>query len=188
MISISLWPTFSSSQASVTAVGRPAATSRAKVGPDRTAMGWFSVVSVRTSVIKEQVPCSTPFEQMTRGVPGCRPVRRLSTTHRKNWDGTTNKMAAECADAAARSLVATMSDSRSTSGRNIGFPRPALMDSTTSGSRTHITASCPFRRTTQARAVPQAPPPMIVILDIPLALACGFQFVKRPAWPWRKLE
>ena len=50
-------------------VGRPRATSPAKLGPDRTAAGASGRVSARTSVISFNVPRSTPLEQSTTGTP-----------------------------------------------------------------------------------------------------------------------
>ena len=57
-----------SAQASVTAVGRPAATSAAKLGPERIAAGWPGAASARTCVMNRSEPRSMPFAQATSGV------------------------------------------------------------------------------------------------------------------------
>ena len=60
----------SSSQAMVTALGRPRATSAAKLGPDRTAGVAVGIVSASTSVISFSEPRSTPLAHRTMGRPG----------------------------------------------------------------------------------------------------------------------
>ena len=65
-------PTARSGQASVTAVGRPFATSLAKDGPERTAGEACGASSASTSVISLSVPRSIPFEHSATGVPGLR--------------------------------------------------------------------------------------------------------------------
>ena len=62
-------PSASSAQARVTAVGRPRATSPAKLGPDSTAGAASGRVSASTSVISFSVPCSTPLAHSTTGRP-----------------------------------------------------------------------------------------------------------------------
>ena len=53
-------------------VGRPRATSPAKLGPDSTAGAACGMVSASTSVISFSEPCSMPLEQSTIGRPGAR--------------------------------------------------------------------------------------------------------------------
>src|SRR5690606_6614837 len=60
-----------------------------------------------------------------------------------------------------RSVLARIPGSRGIPGKKTELPRPLLIASTTSGSRAHSLAVRPARRTTQAMAVPKAPPPMI---------------------------
>jgi hypothetical protein len=65
-------PSALSSQASVTAVGRPAATSCAKVGPDSTAIGEVGQTSCATSCSSLPLRSSMPFEQRISGMSGAR--------------------------------------------------------------------------------------------------------------------
>src|SRR3546814_9128726 len=60
-------PKVLSAQAKVTAVGRPAATSCAKVGPDRTAMGAPGWTLAATSDINLCEPASIPLAQRMSG-------------------------------------------------------------------------------------------------------------------------
>ena len=66
----SVSPSASSSHASVTAVGRPAATSCAKVGPDSTATGLVGQTSRATWWSISPLPSSIPFEHRISGMSG----------------------------------------------------------------------------------------------------------------------
>ncbi|MNI60723.1 hypothetical protein D3C73_1159550 [compost metagenome] len=59
-----------SAQARVTALGRPRATSAAKLGPDSTAAVAEGIVSASTSVISFSEPRSMPLEHRMMGRPG----------------------------------------------------------------------------------------------------------------------
>ena len=63
-------PIASSAQAMVSAVGRPRATSVAKLGPDSTARVASGTTSATTSPIRRPVACSMPLEHTTIGWPG----------------------------------------------------------------------------------------------------------------------
>ena len=97
MVSASFMPSASSAQASVTAVGRPRATSMAKLGPDRTAAGAPGRISASTSVISLPVSRSIPLAHSTTGAPlpicGAAPSRTL----RRCCAGTTASTASQSA-------------------------------------------------------------------------------------------
>jgi len=65
----SLRPSFSSLTPIVAAPGRPAAISRANVGPVRTAIGVCGSSSAQTVERSFPVSSSIPFEQMTSVLP-----------------------------------------------------------------------------------------------------------------------
>ena len=149
----------SSRAASVTAVGRPRATSAAKLGPDRIAGIAAGAHSAMISVMNLCVPCSMPLAQAMTGVRGARSrasalthgahrlrrhhqqdrvVRRAaSASSRRHRDGVVDPHAGQEACSRAASRVARRCRRR-----------------TPTASR-----SRPARAATLASAVPQAPPP-----------------------------
>ncbi len=108
-----------------------------------------------------QLPRSIPFEQVTTGVPAGMSGRIVAATPRRCCAGTAITMNALSRAAAARSLVATIPGTSRTPLRNSGLIPSSLIHATTSGSRAQTIVSFPDRRSTQAIAVPNAPPPMI---------------------------
>jgi hypothetical protein len=74
-------------QARVTAVGRPRATSPAKLGPERTAGLACGTVSASTSVISFSEPCSTPLEQSRIGRPSRTCGAKAASAERVCWAG-----------------------------------------------------------------------------------------------------
>ena len=93
----------SSCAASVTAVGRPRATSAAKLGPDRIAGVAFGAHSAITSVMNLWVPCSMPLAQAMTGVRGAIDAASALTTERIACAGTTSRIAS--ARAASREIA-----------------------------------------------------------------------------------
>ncbi len=57
-----------SGAASVMAVGKPAATSAAKLGPESTAVTALGISSASTSLMRLPVACSRPLAAMMTGV------------------------------------------------------------------------------------------------------------------------
>jgi hypothetical protein len=104
-----------SSQARVMAVGRPVATSRAKVGPDSTARRSPGAAARVTSAISRPVPASIPLAQSTRSRGTALAGRPESTVPTCCAGHTTNStgMDASC----ARSLVTAMVGASVTPGR-----------------------------------------------------------------------
>ena len=159
MASASARPSASSGQASVTAVGRPRATSPAKLGPDSTAGAACGRVSARTSVISFSEPCSTPLAQRRTGRPSRACGAKADSVARRCWAGATMRTRSLPARS-AKSPVQAMAGSSSTPGRNRRFSWASLTEATTSASRAHSVVESPARAQTWARAVPQAPAPM----------------------------
>ena len=142
-----------SSHARVTAVGRPAATSCAKVGPDSTAIGASGCASRATSDISRRVPASIPFAQRTSA---CRPTGAVASTARMCCAGVTTSNASQ-PPRSARSPVARIAGrSGRPAGRRCSRGR-ALIASTTSGSRAQSSTSRPPRaRDLRQRRAPGA--------------------------------
>ena len=110
-------PSAGSAHPSATAVGRPRATSAAKLGPDNTAIAASGRVSAKTSVIKAPVASSKPLAQTTSGVD---PAGSAAATARVCWAGVTSRTAS-AAPVSARSDVALIVGDSGTPGRNIGL-------------------------------------------------------------------
>ena len=72
----------------VTAVGRPRATSRAKLGPERTAGVSLGAASSATCVMRLALPRSSPLAAMTTGVIGVTRRAITPSTARTDWAGT----------------------------------------------------------------------------------------------------
>ena len=85
--------TFSSRAASVTAVGRPRATSAAKLGPDKIAGTALGAHSAMMSDMNLCVPASMPLAQTTSGVPAATAGASAVTTERIACAGTTSSSA-----------------------------------------------------------------------------------------------
>ena len=123
-----------SGQASVTAVGRPRATSPAKLGPDSTAGRACGMVSARTSVISFSDPCSIPLAQRTMRRPSRTCGAKALSVARKCWAGATASTTSLPARS-AKSPVARIAGSRSTPGRKLVFSWLVFTAATTSASR-----------------------------------------------------
>ena len=159
MRAISRSPRSRSSAARVIAVGRPLATSCAKVGPERTATGEPGRTARATSCIKRPVPSSIPLAQSTSGWP---PADKAERTARGCCAGVTTRNAWQCVSS-ARFCVARSVGLSGIPGRKRRFSWDVVMESTTSASRAQISVSAPSAAMVCARAVPQAPAPTIPI-------------------------
>ena len=175
---ISSAPRAASSMARVTAVGRPLATSMAKLGPDITAGIASGSSSASTSVMNLPVASSIPLEQRTTGACGLnQPSRRVSVA-RVCWAGVTQKRASKPARS-PRWVVARKAGFRGTPGRKTVFSWRVLMASATSGSSAQRRTDWPSRVSICAMAVPQAPAPIT-----PIFLKCVVMGAlwRRPGW------
>ncbi|KIU35610.1 hypothetical protein SR39_09160 [Methylobacterium radiotolerans] len=98
-------------------MGRPRATSMAKLGPDRTATGVpDGRTCSATALMKLSLPRSIPLAQRMTGPAVARGPRRDSSTPRTVWAGTTRSVARAPARSAA-SPVARIAGWRGTPGR-----------------------------------------------------------------------
>jgi len=158
------WATLSSAQASVTAVGRPRATSAAKLGPERTAGQACGSASARTSVSRRFVDCSTPLAHSTTGFAGATWGASVSSTPRICWAGVTISTASAAA-ACVRSPVARIWGSSAMPGRKVRFSCAPFTASITAASRAQSVTSRPAVAATCASAVPHAPAPITAILS-----------------------
>ena len=95
-----------SALAIVTAVGRPRATSAAKLGPDMTAKGDAGNISAPICDIVASEPASIPLAQCSSGSPGAATAAQAPSTPRRNWAGTTSSAASASTTAASRSPLA----------------------------------------------------------------------------------
>src|SRR5947208_530737 len=159
-------------EATTTSVGRPWATSRAKVGPERKASRSGSrsgIVSSRTIDISLSVRSSMPFVATTtiasRRTPGAASV----DTARRWLDGGTRTTRSALAATCGASADARMVSGSETSGRYGEFVCRVAISSATSGSYAHIVTACSSRARWQASAVPQAPEPTTAIRAIGVA-------------------
>src|SRR3546814_1988639 len=106
-------PKVLSAQAKVTAVGRPTATSCAKVGPDRTAMGAPGWTLAATSDINLCEPASIPLEQ---SMSGRLPTGALPRIAPRCCAGVTTRTASQTARS-SRLVVALIAGFRSLQSR-----------------------------------------------------------------------
>ncbi len=144
-----------SAAASVIAVGRPAATSCAKVGPDSTACGRCGARSRAMSIGKAKLPASIPLLQK---ISGASPTGSSARTARRNGTGTTISSASRSAKSARLPVAVSDADSAAP-GRKTGLRWSALIAATTSSSRAHSRTGAPSAASIWASAVPHAPPP-----------------------------
>ena len=100
----------------MTAVGKPRATSPAKLGPDRTAAGAPGKVSASTSVISFIVPRSTPLEHSTTGTPARWQGAKAVRVARICWAGGTARIRSH-PPRSARSDVKLNASASGTPGR-----------------------------------------------------------------------
>ena len=164
-VSIKIFASVSSSEASVTAVGKLLATSLANAGPDNTAIGLLGSISLTTSLINAQLVSSIPFEQITAGTPGGQLLAAASQTGRRNCAGVT-KSTTSTFVTKDKSVVAFILLSSLIFLRNVEFSWFSFIALATSGSCAWIMTSFPARWAVIANAVPHAPAPMIPILLI----------------------
>ena len=155
--------------ATTTAAGSPCAISRAKVGPESTAMrasSWLLHTSATTSDIRSSVPASMPLVAVTKMVPGSR--RGIARRHkpRENMDGTTPMTISAPARAEARSVVISTASGSSSPGRYTSFSRVARIRAARSGSKTHSRMLSQRGAKTMASAVPQLPAPRMLRFTI----------------------
>ena len=101
----------------VTAVGKPRATSAAKLGPDNTARGEAGVSSAAISDIVLSEFVSIPLAQSSSFRRGGKSGASLITTLRRNCAGTTISAPSAPASAASGSAVAAMAGSSAMPGR-----------------------------------------------------------------------
>ena len=105
---------------------------------------------------KVGLPRSMPFEQLTTGVPGFSFKSRVTARMCCAGGASSTKSALPTS---AMSPVARIPGTSGTPCRKSGLTASRLMAATTSGSRAQSVTSWPVRRSTQAIAVPKAPPP-----------------------------
>jgi hypothetical protein len=108
-----------SSAANATSAGRPAATSFAKLGPDRNVSRsrCGARVSANTSLIKPRVESSIPLAvEVTRAPSGIR-SQAFSDTRRMNAEGTVRSTSSASANAWARSLLKRIAAGTGNPGR-----------------------------------------------------------------------
>ena len=165
-------PSAPSAQASVTAVGLPSATSRAKVGPDRIATGLPGAIWAATSLISRPLTASTPLLATTSGTPSARTGSASASVTRKYCAGVAQTSRSLSRAAWRIADVARIAGSSGTSRRKTGFSWRSLMSRTVAGSFAHSVTSSPARASVCASAVPHAPAPMTAAV-----LNC---FVMRP--------
>ena len=96
----------------VTAVGRPRATSVAKLGPDRIAGGLPASTSPAISDIRLPLSRSMPFAQMTFGVPGAISGAMSDKASRSACAGTTESTISAPSSASAGSETASSAPER----------------------------------------------------------------------------
>jgi len=118
-----------SADAMTAAAGRPIATSRANVGPDRTASGALGNRSRTSSLIRRWRAGSNPLVADTTAARGDG-VTRVSVAA-KNSDGTARTTRSASASAVAASAVASTLAGISRSERYQGLRRRAAMASAT---------------------------------------------------------
>ena len=128
--------------ASEIAVGRPAASSLANVGPEITASG-ISVPSTSraTSCNRRPVSASSPFVAHTMRASGRISGLICCSTSPNTWLGTTIKILRLAASAVARSLSRCRESGNGTSGRNATLQRSCCSVAICFGSWPHRTTS-----------------------------------------------
>ena len=142
--------------ASVTAVGRPAATSAAKEGPERMAVGRPGAASARTSVMKSmgrraRCPWRRPRAAAEPGTAASRVA-----ISRVDWAGVATRIASH----RARSAEVGGRRDRAAPARRPGsrsLRRVALQARKRASSRPHSATSRPAAAAALASAMPQAP-------------------------------
>ena len=155
-------------QASVTAVGSPAATSCANVGPDSTAISLAGAASRATSCMARPVPASIPLAHSTRSRGAFDELRTgiCAIVAARCCAGVTSSNGLQPA-MSARSLVARIEGASAAEGRNGELVWRVLISSASSGSRAQSSTSRPSAASICASAVPQAPAPMTPMLRSP---------------------
>jgi len=108
-----------SMHATTEAVGWDSAISRARLGPDRTAMRFSGapVTSAMTSVMRSVEPSSMPFMRLSSVASGSRCSAHAARLPRRVWLGTDRTTRSAPRRATAASAVAETSSGRSMSGK-----------------------------------------------------------------------
>lgn len=151
------------SAASTIAVGRPRATSCAKLGPDSTAIPAPGSACPIASASNPDPGCAKPFAARTmwRGTLAVRPIAPATSVA---WAAGTARMAMSAsASVAARSTDMSIAGARATPGRQGVFWPRSRIAATTSARRAQSATLRPCAACACASAVPQAPAPMIAI-------------------------
>jgi len=125
------------SAATVAPVGFPSPTSRAKVGPERTATRGACAgdAPASSSVIRSSVPFSTPLARETRQASEDRCGAAFAATSRMWCEGTAKATTDLPETASARSFVGRTASGTAMPGRNARFSRYRRTASRTSSSR-----------------------------------------------------
>src|SRR5690606_28436757 len=146
------------------AVGICCATSSAKLGPDRYAVGvprgstWASTWAIVLSR-----SCSMPLDALTTIASGCRYSAACAMIPRTCCAGLTETTTVAPRTASASDGVARSEGASATPCRYFGFSCRASIASATSGSNDQSTTSSPLRASRSASAVPQLPAPTTAI-------------------------
>ena len=152
---------FSQAKAKVTAVGRPLATSLAKLGPERAPAATSPPdSSTRMEVMVEKVSSSMPLEALMWMAPGLALGRMSLAASRKAWLGTTQRTASASPTTSAGSLETTMEAGSLWPGKNSTFSRSERTRSARAGRRAQRLTESPWREAWRAKVVPQAPAPI----------------------------
>ncbi len=151
-------------KANATPQGRSAAISLANDGPDSTPAGTPGRTSASTCGISASVPRSMPLEQRRRGADRKVPAAGGDVAHalRRRREEKEVRAARGFGHVAGRAEACGQAHA----GEEMRVAPRRLTSSTTSGSRAHMRTSLPELRTTQAIAVPKAPPPITPIRAI----------------------
>src|SRR6516162_1196019 len=148
--------------ATTTSVGRPCATSRANVGPERNARRsgpTAGIVSATTCDMRRSDSSSMPLVAMTTIASRGRTGASMLETARRWVDGVTRITISAPDTAAAMSDDAPMVCGSASPGRKAELMCARLISSATSRSNAHNITSCSSRARWAASAVPQAPEP-----------------------------
>ena len=157
-ISIKSRATDSSVHAITLAAGCPARISFAKFGPLSTATGLFGMICSITSLIRLNVPCSSPFDKLMTGTPARTYLLTSFATSRKPSDGTAIATTSTCARAVCKSLLACKASGRTVDPKYAELVCSELISSASSPRRDHSTVGA-LCEASAAIVVPHEPAP-----------------------------
>ena len=150
-------------EATTSAAGSPRATSRAKLGPERTAKREENASgsdSRITWLMRRCVFSSRPFVALTRSWPGSSQGLAYCAIWRIAWEGGTSSTRSAPSRHRSKSECAVTFSGMGQSGRKTGLRRSRLTPSTTFASRAHKPTCFALGAQAMASAVPQLPAPI----------------------------